>query len=535
MMIAIWLTFAPTQAGGMASYIIVIGNSMEPNFHVGDLVIAHEEPNYQIGDAVVYRNLELENFVFHRIISQEMGRYTLKGDNNSWTDTYQPSHEEVLGKLWLRIPRGGTYIQKIRTPFVMTLIAGALGGILATSLFTGKSKGNKHMNKKSIQEWFVSIKQKTRSWLAKSNNTESQKSSNPNKGNLLEGSFFVLGLVALASLIIGIISFSRPASRTVIDDVSYEHIGFFSYSASAPQGVYDANAIKSGDPIFTKLTCSVDVSLQYTLIAQQAENIAGTYQLTAIISEPVSGWQRIVPLQTETIFSENAFGSTAKLNFCQMESLTQSMEQGTDFHPSSYILTIAPNIKMEGELSGRALQSSFNPNLIFRYDRVHFYLAQEEEQNNPLNPTETGVISEARTEANTMLLFGAEMAIPALRLFAALGLVGSLAGITLLGLRLQSVSKSNQSRFNRIRYDSMMIDIQNEASINSSNMVDVSSIEDLAKLAERFNAVILHAESDHSHTYYVKGEGNTYRYAMTVIETGSTVPEKEATSQEGEA
>src|SRR5690554_239392 len=84
LLIAIWLIFAPTQAGGMASYIIVIGNSMEPDFHIGDLVIVHEEAEYQIGEAVVYRNIELNSFVFHRIVKQELGRFTIKGDNNSW-------------------------------------------------------------------------------------------------------------------------------------------------------------------------------------------------------------------------------------------------------------------------------------------------------------------------------------------------------------------------------------------------------------------------------------------------------------------
>src|SRR5690242_17680496 len=84
MMIVIWLAFAPMQAGGMASYTIIIGNSMEPGFHIGDLVIAHQETDYEIGDLVVYRNQEVGSFVFHRIIAKLKGRYTLQGDNNSW-------------------------------------------------------------------------------------------------------------------------------------------------------------------------------------------------------------------------------------------------------------------------------------------------------------------------------------------------------------------------------------------------------------------------------------------------------------------
>ena len=524
-MIAMWLAFAPTQAGGLASYIVVIGNSMEPNFHIGDLVIVHEEPNYQIGDAVVYRNLELSNFVFHRIIEQKLGHFTLQGDNNSWTDTYQPSQDEVLGKLWLHIPKGGDIMQRIRNPFIMALIAGVLGGILAFGFFTGKSKGKKRMNK----EWFASVKQKIQNWFTKLNSPEPPKPSNPNQGILLEGTFFTLGLVAFASLILGIISFSRPATRLTQNDLQYQNLGFFVYTASAPLDVYDSNTIQSGDPIFPKLTCSVDMTFQYTLIAGEPENITGTYQLTAIISEPTSGWQRVVPLQDETTFTGNAVSTTAKLDLCNMEKLTQSMEQGTDFHPGSYTLIVSPNIKVEGALSGSALKGTFDPGLAFKYDRGHFYLSKDEEQTgNVLNISESGVLHEQTTEANTLKIFGGEFAIPALRLIAVLGLVLSLSGLAYLGMRLQNISKSDPAQYIRTRYDSMLIDIQNVDLVDSKTTVDVSSIDDLGKLAERFNAMILHAESNFAHVYYVQGEGTTYRFVMSSQKAESTVPADEA-------
>jgi len=536
MMIVTWLAFAPTQAGGMASYIIVIGNSMEPNFHIGDLVITHQESIYQIGNAVVYRNLELSNFVFHRIISQKMERYMLKGDNNAWTDTYQPSREEVLGKLWLYVPRGGVYIQKIRNPLTMALIAGVLGSVLATSLFKSKSKGHKSMNKKSIQELLASVIQKIRSWLATANSSEPQITPSSSYGSMLEVSFFALGFITLAALILGIIAFSRPTSRTAEDNINYEHLGFFSYSASAPTGVYDSDSIKSGDPIFTKLTCSVDVNFQYSLIAQQPENIAGTHQLTAIISEPVSGWQRVVPLEEETTFSGNVFSTKAKLNFCKIESLTQSLEAGTDFHPGSYALSIIPNIKVNGEITGRALQTTFNPNLMFRYDRVHFYLETDKEQGDSINPTQAGILNEKHEVANTMLLFGMEMAISTLRLISLLGLAIGLGGMLTLGLRLQNLSKSNQERFIRMRYDSLVIDVQDATAISASNVIDVTSIDHLAKLAERFNTMILHEINENGHTYFVKGEEITYRFMINADKTESAVHDAshEAQSQEGE-
>lgn len=533
MMIAMWLAFAPVQAGGMASYIIVIGNSMEPNFHIGDLVIVHEEAQYQVGDAVVYKNRELENFVFHRIISQSMGRFTLKGDNNTWTDTYQPAREELLGKLWLHIPKGGSAIQKMRSPFAMALIAGVLGGVLAASILKGKPKGRKNMNRNSVREWFALVKQKAGNRLANAKSFETQKTES-NQRNLLEASFFVLGLVVFASLILAIVSFSRPATRTAQDDVRYEHLGFFSYSASAPQGVYDSNYIKSGDPIFPRLTCSVDMTFRYTLVAVEVNQLAGTYQLTATISEQASGWQRIVSLQEKASFTGNAFDAHATLDLCRMEALTQSMEQGTDFRPGTYILTITPNISMDGNVSGRTLQTTYNPKLAFVYDRVHFYLVQDDKGGNFLNVNESGILSQKRTEANTIHLPGTELAIPRLRWISVIGLISSLGGLVVLGMQLQNLSRSDQVKFARVRYDSIMVDVQNANSVNASNVIDVGSIDDLAKLAERFNAMILHAKERDAHAYYVQGEGITYRFVMNPHQTDPAVPAKDASSQEGE-
>lgn len=531
-MIALWLAFAPTQAGGMASYIIVIGNSMEPRFHIGDLVITHEETSYHPGDAVVYRNRELENFVFHRILSEDMGRYVLQGDNNSWVDTYQPAQEEILGKLWLHIPRAGVAIKKIRNPFSMAFIAAGMGVILASSLFKSKAKGNKHMTNKSIHEWFASIQQKSRSWVAHITSPESSKNTAADEGKNWETSFFVLGLVLLSSLIVAIISFFRPTSRVVQDDIQYQHLGIFSYLAPAPQTVYDSNAIQSGDPIFPRLTCLIDVNLQYTLIAPQAVNVSGTYQLTAVIREESSGWQRSLPLEEEAAFNGTTFGTTAKLDLCRMESLTQSLEQETDFHPGVYTLSVVPNVTVQGELQGRALDGQFDAGVDFLYDRVHFYVIQNEDVDNPLTITTTEAIHGERTESNTVAFLGAEVPVPMLRWLSGVGLVLSLAGLVVMGLRLQTLSQRNQAQFLRMKYDSQIVDVQNMDSLGT-NCVDVMSMDALAKLAERFNAVILHVEGADSHQYFVQSGGANYRFVLPYPAPESAAPADEANKQGG--
>ena len=93
----VWLTFAPTVAGGRSAYVIVAGASMEPTLRRGDLVIARQSASYQVGDIVTYLHPTVGP-VIHRLIAVDDGTYTLQGDANAWTDSYHPADDEVLGK-----------------------------------------------------------------------------------------------------------------------------------------------------------------------------------------------------------------------------------------------------------------------------------------------------------------------------------------------------------------------------------------------------------------------------------------------------
>src|SRR6266496_1993700 len=132
-LVSIWRAFAPTLIGGQASYVVVNGNSMEPGFHRGDLVIVQAASIYNVGDIVIYRNAELNAFVIHRIIAIEQDHYVFKGDNNAWIDTYRPTRDELIGKLWIHLPRLGKAMEWLRAPIHMGVTTGLLGGILMVS------------------------------------------------------------------------------------------------------------------------------------------------------------------------------------------------------------------------------------------------------------------------------------------------------------------------------------------------------------------------------------------------------------------
>jgi hypothetical protein len=76
----------------------------------------------------------------------------------------------------------------------------------------------------------------------------------------------------------------------------------------------------------------------------------------------------------------------------------------------------------------------------------------------------------------------------------------------------------------------MMVDVYEKSLEPTSTIIDVTSIDDLAKLAERQGTMILHMVINFLHYYLVQNNGTTYRYMvsagnMGIIES-ATVPDK---------
>jgi hypothetical protein len=80
-----------------------------------------------------------------------------------------------------------------------------------------------------------------------------------------------------------------------------------------------------------------------------------------------------------------------------------------------------------------------------------------------------------------------------------------------------------------------MIDVEDTGLLQASSVIDVRSMEALAKLAERFSTVILHGIEINRHAYYVQFGGTTYRFVLDAGKTESTVRTEEAFPQGGEA
>jgi signal peptidase len=128
--ILIWIIVAidawylwPSQLGGDTSIVVVSGESMEPTFYGGDMVIARKmEPS--VGDAIVYAPEALDGSqIVHRIIggSADEG-WQMQGDNNDFVDPFTPRGAEVKGVVLVHYSNFGRVTVLLLNPMVWAFV-----------------------------------------------------------------------------------------------------------------------------------------------------------------------------------------------------------------------------------------------------------------------------------------------------------------------------------------------------------------------------------------------------------------------------
>lgn len=113
-----WLLW-PTSLGGCTTLTIVSGESMEPTYYTGDLVVARCGTP-AVGDVVVYQPPELGGGrIIHRLVGGDgQTGWEVQGDNNTWIDPFTPTDEDVLGIAGLHVPKLGMFTTVLATPYV---------------------------------------------------------------------------------------------------------------------------------------------------------------------------------------------------------------------------------------------------------------------------------------------------------------------------------------------------------------------------------------------------------------------------------
>ena len=467
---------------------------MEPNFHRGDLVIIRGAKSYEIGDIVTYWDDTLPGYVIHRIVGIEQGFFLLQGDNNGWIDITRPSTADILGRLWFHIPHLGKVMEWVRIPLNFALITSLfIGGIFMTSS-TSKPHGTQ---------------------------------TKANTPHYLEMSVYGAITIFLIAFGLSIYAFSNPvdvpASQTL-----YQQEGNFSYSALGTPGIYDGATITSGEPIFTSQTCTMNVNFSYYLSNSQLRDVTGNHQLYARVRHEQSGWQRTIPISEESTFSGNTFVSTGALDLCKIESLVASLEEQTGLRASNYKLELIAPVLISGYISNTNITDSFFPTLSFRFDEVHFYLDSSDRGADAFTFMKIGENNGIITnQPNYVNLLGLEFNVQTLRILSVTGSLFAIGLLAIIAIYGYFLSQEDPQFLLRLKYNNLIVDVQNAAFEPIPPIIDVDKIETIAKLAERHNTMILHVAHPHLHDYLVQTSQSTYRYSLSRSRETPTASQQE--------
>ena len=120
----------PARLGGGTNMVVVRGTSMEPVYHLNDVVISREAASYEVGDIVLFSIPEGAGegmLVIHRLVGQrDDGSWITQGDNRDAPDEFKLQDDDLHGKPVFVAPRAGRLIVWANNVYVISTAIGLL-------------------------------------------------------------------------------------------------------------------------------------------------------------------------------------------------------------------------------------------------------------------------------------------------------------------------------------------------------------------------------------------------------------------------
>lgn len=510
-----WYFLAPSSLGGETSYVVTHGVSMEPQFHTGDLAILRAAPDYQVGDVVGYRSGKLGAVVMHRIIADDSGVYTLKGDNNNWTDPDHPTKADLVGRLAVRVPDGGRYLAALDS----APGRGVAGGVLALLLLGGAGRARR---RRALR---TSGRHRAPAHRAPARGTQSSHgaSAPPRPTADLQArparrlprgpaAAAVLGCIAMAGAGSWLMTQppTTPASRTLV----IEQTGTFGYAADvASSVVYPDGKLRSGEPIFTQIAHAVDFSFDY----HAAAALHGTIALSAALVGP-SGWRTPLATSAAAPVTGGDGHATVRVDLAAARSALDAFTAATGVKATSASLVLTPKLDATGTVGGQPTSAVFDGKLTLAAGANQLTVVSTPNEGGasaaPANPLLTSApldVKTPTTASRTLHALSWHISVAAARIAVGAGLLATLGWllVALLGSRRSVLAEDDVEAALR-RYGDRIVDAEPLAI--DGPVVDLTSLSALHSIAERYDRVILHTTRGARHSYLVRDELSWYRY-----------------------
>jgi signal peptidase I len=484
-----WLLLAPTTVGGPVSLVISSGPSMQPKFHTGDLAVLRSSSTYHVGEVVGYHSPTLHNeVVLHRLVAADGNRWNTKGDHNSWLDPDHPTNADIVGKVWLHVPKGGLLLTRVLLPlafvgFLVLLVPfrrhestdenGEPMTQPSAAMKRGASRG------RHTQRW--GLPRFSAGWRA-----EVLSRQTCTRG-LAAG--LTLAIIGMAVLIVG---YARPLHRTATVTRTWQTTAAFGWTGTSDSNlIYPGGRVTAPAPIFPKVLDRVTM----TATVSSHGHPLGSPTLTATVSD-ASGWTQQWPLGTTSAPVGPNLRLSGSLDLNRLLDHVASVQATTGVSsPATLTLSV-------GDSNRPAVAA---PSLAFSLSKVTF------KPQGPLTVTKSGSTSTRAAVPASLRVSGHEVSVGRLRqtgaVAVALGLIVALAAGQ---LSRGTKAPTAQDRLLRL-FSGRVVHLTNTESLERS-CLDVNDAESLAAFAATPAAVLYVVDEGEHRTLIAERGGTRLRY-----------------------
>jgi signal peptidase I len=546
----LWLAYLrPATLGGDVSYVIVDGDSMEPAYRDGDLVIAEKRASYGVGDVITYRaggELDDLRLIIHRIVGgSEAEGFVTQGDNRDRTDPWSPTSASIKGATRWHLPYAGRLLDGLRNPVTLGVL-GALAAALGGRRIDRKLRAKRRL--RSLTAAAATLAAPPDSMEPAMTPPTSpppvpaEPAAAPGRRARRGGPRWAMtGLaisVVAALVVVPLAWLALRTSETSVetrDAGSYEYVLEVAYrgvtepSLVYPDGVVrstvnDEGAVVAGGPLYDQLLdrLVVDYAARASGEGPARESLQAVLDVTATLTTP-DGWSTELTRTGPVALDGGEGTASVRIDLLDARAQVALIGQLTGVGGEAYTIALEPTLSIvttgpEGLVTETVAQpltftASGNVMAASEVPATSGGKSFVERLRVPNDFDALGVSMSPRSARS--LLTGLSL--------VALAAVAGFAAVLFGGVGLPHAQRI------AARYRSRIVDVS-APTIPPGPVVFVGGIDELARIAKAEQAVILHEDlGDGAHRYRVILGAVTYEY-VTMPDSGAFAAEPEATS-----
>lgn len=479
---------------GALTVVITHGDSMEPTYHAGDVVVVAHTDTYAVGDIAAYRSPLLDQVVLHRIVGGQADGFVLSGDNNDWLDPERPPADELVGVAWLHLPKLGIPARWLKAHAPLAA-AGVFVLLAGTGAAAGRTRRNRSMKKHAKHHQGA-----------------------PAAGHHQLAAGLLVGLLGFG-LLAGV-AWARPT--TTAGPVGYTHEAAFTYTASASTGpVYDSPRVRTGQPLFLALVDDVRVGLSYRFDAEEPATMRGTIGLHATVDN-ATGWSRTLELAEPRPFDGDKAEIAGDLDIAKIRATVAEAAEATG-ETGATTITLEPQITVAGDVAGQPLQERFAPSLAYQLTDTQLRPPQatEDEDDAPLVERRRGELRVPDRQPAVLSWAGRAIDVATARMLSLAAAAVCAVGLVVLTVTSRRSGKLSESERSRRRWPDLIVtaDVEDTLPLRVVTVADMSA---LVALARRSDRLILHDRA--TDAFLLDLDGTHYRYKAAAPATQAAVP-----------